>query len=60
MGDLTPPAQKVYDSLKRLGSTAEDYEREEILFMDISKKYDLEPGIMDLVVWYLMTGKLLK
>ncbi|MCL4412917.1 MAG: transcriptional regulator [Candidatus Thermoplasmatota archaeon] len=24
MGDLTPPAQKVYDSLKRLGSTAED------------------------------------
>ncbi len=24
MGDLTPPAQKVYDTLKRLGSTAED------------------------------------
>ncbi len=24
MGDLTSPAQKVYDSLKRLGSTAED------------------------------------
>ncbi len=37
-----------------------DYEREEILFLDISKKYDLEPGIMDLVVWYLMTGKILK
>ncbi|MEM0134293.1 MAG: transcriptional regulator [Thermoplasmatales archaeon] len=24
MGDLTPPAQKVYDSLKRLGSTSEE------------------------------------
>ncbi len=37
-----------------------DYEREEILFLKISSKYGLEPGIMDLVIWYLMTGKILK
>ena len=37
-----------------------DYEREEKLFLLISTKYGLEPGIMDLVIWYLMTGKVLK
>ncbi|MEM0134292.1 MAG: N-glycosylase [Thermoplasmatales archaeon] len=37
-----------------------DYEREEKLFLDISTRHGLEPGIMDLVVWYLMTGKILK
>jgi N-glycosylase/DNA lyase len=37
-----------------------DYEREEKLFLDLSSKYGLDPGIMDLVVWYLMTGKILK
>ncbi len=37
-----------------------DYERQEKLFLDISSKYGMEPGIMDLVVWYLMTGKILK
>jgi N-glycosylase/DNA lyase len=37
-----------------------DYEREEKLFLEISSKYSLEPGIMDLVIWYLMTGRILK
>lgn len=37
-----------------------DYEREEVSFFEISSKYRLEPGIMDLVIWYLMTGKILK
>jgi N-glycosylase/DNA lyase len=37
-----------------------DYEREEKHFIEISSKYGLEPGIMDLVIWYLMTGKILK
>ncbi len=37
-----------------------DYEREEKLFLDISAKYGMEPGIMDLVIWYIMTGKILK
>ncbi|MCL4447991.1 MAG: N-glycosylase [Thermoplasmatales archaeon] len=37
-----------------------DYEREEIHFLNISSKYQLEPGIMDLVIWYIMTGKILK
>ena len=37
-----------------------DYEREEKLFLHISAKYGLEPGIMDLVIWYLMTGRILK
>jgi N-glycosylase/DNA lyase len=37
-----------------------DYEREEKLFLEISERHHLEPGIMDLVVWYLMTGKILK
>ncbi|MCL5408387.1 MAG: N-glycosylase [Candidatus Thermoplasmatota archaeon] len=37
-----------------------DYEREEKLFLHISTKYGLEPGIMDLVIWYLMTGRILK
>jgi N-glycosylase/DNA lyase len=37
-----------------------DYEREERYFIEISSKYGLEPGIMDLVIWYMMTGKILK
>jgi N-glycosylase/DNA lyase len=37
-----------------------DYERVEKLFMRLSKKYGMEPGIMDLVIWYIMTGKILK
>ncbi|MGC8562897.1 MAG: N-glycosylase/DNA lyase [Thermoplasmata archaeon] len=39
---------------------SKEYEMEEKLFLDISARYRLEPGIMDLVVWYLMTGKILK
>lgn len=37
-----------------------DYETEEKLFLKLSSEYSLEPGIMDLVVWYMMTGKILK
>ncbi len=37
-----------------------DYEKEEKLFLEISGEYGLEPGIMDLVIWYIMTGKVLK
>ncbi|MEM0127759.1 MAG: N-glycosylase [Thermoplasmatales archaeon] len=36
------------------------YEEGERLFSDLSSLYSLEPGVMDLVVWYVMTGKILK
>ncbi|MEM0140690.1 MAG: N-glycosylase [Thermoplasmatales archaeon] len=36
------------------------YEEGERLFFDLSSTYGLEPGVMDLVVWYVMTGKILK
>lgn len=37
-----------------------DYESVELLFMRLSEEYGMEPGIMDLVVWYMMTGKIIK
>lgn len=37
-----------------------DYENVEPFFLELSDRYNLEPGIMDLVVWYIMTGKILK
>jgi len=37
-----------------------DYIEAEKIFFELSSSYGLEPGIMDLVVWYIMTGKILK
>ncbi|MEL9914635.1 MAG: N-glycosylase [Thermoplasmatales archaeon] len=36
------------------------YEEGEKLFSNLSSLYGMEPGLMDLVVWYIMTGKILK
>ncbi|MGC8645077.1 MAG: N-glycosylase/DNA lyase [Thermoplasmata archaeon] len=37
-----------------------EYIEVEKMFLRLSSSYGLEPGIMDLVVWYIMTGKILK
>ncbi len=40
--------------------TRKDYETTEKKFLKLANEYNLEPGIMDLLVWYIMTGKILK
>ncbi|SMD30627.1 N-glycosylase/DNA lyase [Picrophilus oshimae] len=41
-------------------SSRRRYLENEIVFNELAKKFNMEPGVFDLYIWYIETGKILK